>query len=85
MRSEATNEPFDDDLEQRGCDKALENTHHGSEKIIHASSTNLEKDDEDEGRQERDKCRQPDWDDLFTEWIRELRIDDFPVHVEERE
>lgn len=71
-------------MEHCGCDQTLQEPHSGGEEIIEAPSANLKEDEEDEGCGERNKGRQPDGNDLLSDWIGILRVDDIPVWMENR-
>ena len=85
VRAEATDKPFDEDLEGGSGDQALEQAHGRGEEVVHAASADLEEDEEDEGDEEGDHGSGPDGYDLLAERVCNLWPCNRAIEVVDRE
>lgn len=60
VRAESTNQPLQEDLEHSSSLQALNKAQSSREKVVHASSTDLEDAEKEEWDDERQESRQPD-------------------------
>ena len=70
-------------LKDGGCDQTLQKTHGGGEEIVEAPATDLEENKKDKGGDEGDEGRQPNGNDLLSNWVGVFRVDDTPIRVED--
>ena len=70
-------------LEDGGCDQTLQKSHGGGEEIIEAPTTDLEENEEDKWSDEGDEGRQPNGNDLLSNWVGIFRVDDTPIWMED--
>jgi hypothetical protein len=69
-------------LKGGGCDQTLQKPHGCGQEIIETPSTDLKEDEKDKGRDERDERRQPNGNNLLSNWVGILRVDDVPIWME---
>ena len=79
MRAEATDEAFEHDLEDGGCDEGVEESEHGVVDVPEGADADLHQEDDDDGDEGGEHGCCPDWDDFFTKGIGELGVDDVAV------
>lgn len=82
VRTQATNEPLDEDLEDSRADEGVEKTDDGVVGIPEGPDAHLHAEDDEDGDQSSQESGSPDWDDLLAKRVGELRVDDLAVGVE---
>lgn len=75
MRTETTNEPFEENLEDGGCDEGIEKTNYGIVHIPERSDANLNNQEGGNGYERCEECSFPNWNDFVTERLDEYMSD----------
>jgi hypothetical protein len=79
VRTKASNEPFDEDLENGCGDQSIQKSNGSVVNVPEAASTDLNDQKDGKGDEERHKSGSPNWDDLVAHRVGELRVDDFSI------
>lgn len=85
VRSETTNKPLDEDLENSSGDERVEKTDGGIVEVPETADTDLHHQEDEDGDQSSQQSSSPDRDDLSTERVSVLGPDNFAVVEGDRE
>ena len=77
--AQTADKPFDEDLEDGGGDEGVEEADGGIVDVPEGAHADLADEEDSEGDEEGHEGRGPDGDDLITEGVGELRVDDLAV------
>jgi hypothetical protein len=79
VRTETSNEPFDENLEDGCHDERVEQTNGGVVDIPERPDPDLADEEDGEGNEEGHERSRPDGDDLVAKRVRKLGIDDLSI------
>jgi hypothetical protein len=79
VRTKASNEPFDEDLENGCGDQSIEKSNGSVVDVPEAASPDLNDQKDGKGDEEGHKSGSPNGDDLVAHRVGELRVDDFSI------
>lgn len=85
MRSQASDEPFQEYLKYGCRNQAVKQAKHAIVDIPERTDTNLHKEDNGDGNESSEQSSRPDWDNLMAQRVGKLRVDDLTTSEIHRE
>lgn len=79
VRAQATDEPLEEDLEDRSGDKRVQDADDGIVGVPKRSDANLHAEDDEDGDQDAQHSSSPNGNDLFAQGVGKLRVNDLAV------
>jgi hypothetical protein len=79
MRAQATDKPFQEDLEDSGGYEGIQDPDNGVVDISETADADLADQNDDDRYQDAQHSRCPNGNDLVAQWVGELRIDDLAI------